>query len=55
MFYLNVNQHTSLGYVIIIETINNNMLGFNLLTKGIFPYNDLTKNYMLEELINNEY
>jgi len=55
MFYRNVNQHTSLHYVIIIETINNNMLGFNLRTKEIFPHNDLTENYMLEELKNNEY
>ena len=37
---LNVNQrckHTSLHYVIIIETINNNMLGFKLRSIGNNP------------------
>ena len=61
---LNVNQrckHTSLHYVIIIETINNNMLGFKLRSIGNNPYmditdlTDLTENYRLEELNSNEY
>lgn len=58
---LNVNQRTSLHYVIIIETINNNMLGFKLRSIGNNPYRDLrdltdlTENYRLEELNSNEY
>ena len=32
-----LSKHTSLHYVIIIETINNNMLGFKLRSTGYNP------------------